>query len=235
VDALVVNNIGAWSKMIKDSGYKPDNIVELVKDKLNSEDINITLETISLIDLFGFKNEGAIVCLKNKIDEQILKKIPSIHIFIELINAIGNIGIGSKKSDEILIKLIDDFNDNEAILIASVEALTKSFNIENLDRIIQKFKDILTKTNSYATQPLIEGLVKICTKENKCEIIKLIKEKLDNELLNGEIALYVTESLERLGISKIDIIDELINILKTGQIKKQIYAAKALGNIGKSS
>jgi hypothetical protein len=58
-------------------------------------------------------------------------KIPSIHILIELINAIGNIGIGSLESDEILIKLFNDYNDNEAILIASVVALTKSFNIKN--------------------------------------------------------------------------------------------------------
>jgi hypothetical protein len=38
-----------------------------------------------------------------------------------------------------------------------------------------------------------------------------------------------------LGIPKKDIIDELINILKSGEISKQIYAAKALGNIGKGS
>jgi hypothetical protein len=54
-------------------------------------------------------------------------------------------------------------------------------------------------------------------------------------LLNGEIALYGAESLEKLGISRIEIIEELISILKSGDVKKQIYAAKALGNIGKSS
>jgi hypothetical protein len=54
-------------------------------------------------------------------------------------------------------------------------------------------------------------------------------------LLNGEIALYGAESLEKLGISRIEIIKELITILKSGDVKKQIYAAKALGNIGKSS
>jgi hypothetical protein len=41
----------------------------LVKDKLNNEDVNIALETISLLDLFGFKNQDAILCLKNKIEE----------------------------------------------------------------------------------------------------------------------------------------------------------------------
>jgi hypothetical protein len=69
VDTNLVNNIGAWSKTIKDSGYKPDNIVELIKEKLNSKDINIVLETINLLDIFGFKNKDAISCLKNKIDE----------------------------------------------------------------------------------------------------------------------------------------------------------------------
>jgi hypothetical protein len=69
VDTNVVNNIGAWSKTIKDSGYKPDNIVELIKEKLNSKDNNIVLETINLLDIFGFKNKDAIICLKNKIDE----------------------------------------------------------------------------------------------------------------------------------------------------------------------
>jgi hypothetical protein len=54
-------------------------------------------------------------------------------------------------------------------------------------------------------------------------------------LLNGEIAFYGVESLEKLGISRIEIIKELITILKSGDVKKQIYAAKALGNIGKSS
>ncbi len=68
----MINNIGAWSKTIKDSGYKPDNIVELIKEKLNSRDINIVLETINLLDIFGFKNKDAIICLRNKIDEQIL-------------------------------------------------------------------------------------------------------------------------------------------------------------------
>jgi hypothetical protein len=89
------------------------------------------LESISLLDLFGFKNKDAILCLKEKIDEQIVKKIPSQYIFVELINAIGNIGIGSLERDEILIKLIDKYANNEAILIVSVEALTKSFNLEN--------------------------------------------------------------------------------------------------------
>jgi hypothetical protein len=131
VDTQILNNILPWSKMIKDSGYKPDNIVELIKDKLNSGDINTVLETISLLDLFGFKDEKAILCLKNKIDEQIKKKIPSMHLLIELINAVGNIGIGSEISDEILIKLIDDYSNNEAILIASVVALTKSFCLVN--------------------------------------------------------------------------------------------------------
>jgi hypothetical protein len=56
VDTHILNNILPWSKMIKDSGYKPDNIVELIKDKLNSGDINTVLETISILDLFGFKN-----------------------------------------------------------------------------------------------------------------------------------------------------------------------------------
>ncbi len=65
----MVNNIGAWSKTIKDSGYKPDNIVELIKEKLNSKDNNIVLETINLLDIFGFKNKDAIICLKNKINE----------------------------------------------------------------------------------------------------------------------------------------------------------------------
>jgi hypothetical protein len=69
VDTNVVNNIGAWSKTIKDSGYKPDNIVELIKEKLNSKDNNIVLETINLLDIFGFKNKDAIICLKNKINE----------------------------------------------------------------------------------------------------------------------------------------------------------------------
>jgi hypothetical protein len=31
---------------------------------------------------------------------------------------------------------------------------------------------------------------------------------------------------------KINIIDELINILKSGELSRQIYAAKALGTIG---
>jgi hypothetical protein len=61
------------------------------------------LEAIRLLDLIGFKDENAILCLKDKIVEQIEKRIPSIYIFIELINAIGNIGIGSSESDEILI------------------------------------------------------------------------------------------------------------------------------------
>ena len=115
----------------------------MVKDKLNSRDINEVLEAISLLNLFGFKDENVILSLKNKIDEQIEKKIPSIYILTELINTIGKIGIGSTNSDEILIKLIDDYGDNEAILIASVVALTKSFNIENLDKVIQKFIDKL--------------------------------------------------------------------------------------------
>ena len=42
--------------MIKDTGYKPNNIVELIKDKLYQEDINIVLEAITILDLFGFKN-----------------------------------------------------------------------------------------------------------------------------------------------------------------------------------
>jgi hypothetical protein len=63
----------------------------------------------------------------------------------------------------------------------------------------------------------------------------LIKDHLDNNLLNGEIALYGAESLDRLGIARIEIIEELIAILKSGEVKKQIYAAKALGNIGKNS
>jgi HEAT repeat protein len=53
--------------------------------------------------------------------------------------------------------------------------------------------------------------------------------------MNGEIALYGAESLERLGIPRKEIIEELIVILKSGDEKMQIYAAKALGNIGKSS
>jgi hypothetical protein len=129
--------------MIKDTGYKPQNIAKLVKDKLNSRDINEVLEAISLLNLFGFKDENVILSLKNKIEEQIEKQIPSIYILTELINTIGKIGIGSTNSDEILIKLIDDYGDNEAILIASVFALTKSLNIENLDKVIQKFIDKL--------------------------------------------------------------------------------------------
>jgi hypothetical protein len=39
-------------------------------------------------------------------------------------------------------------------------------------------------------------------------------------MLNGEIALYVAESLERLGISRIEIIEELITILKYGDVSK---------------
>jgi hypothetical protein len=42
--------------MILDSGYKPNNIIDLVKDKLNDGDINIVLEAITILDLFGFKN-----------------------------------------------------------------------------------------------------------------------------------------------------------------------------------
>jgi HEAT repeat protein len=38
-----------------------------------------------------------------------------------------------------------------------------------------------------------------------------------------------------LGVPKIELIKELIAILKSGDVTKQIYAAKALGNIGKSS
>jgi hypothetical protein len=37
-------------------------------------------------------------------------------------------------------------------------------------------------------------------------------------LLNGEIALYGAESLERLGIPRIEIIVELITILKSGDV-----------------
>jgi hypothetical protein len=54
VNTHLLNNTVAWSQTIKDSGYKPHNIVELVKDKLYNADINIVLETISFLNLFGF-------------------------------------------------------------------------------------------------------------------------------------------------------------------------------------
>ncbi len=63
----------------------------------------------------------------------------------------------------------------------------------------------------------------------------MIKKHLDNDLLNGEIACNAGESLEQLGILKEDIIIELIAILKSGDIKNKIYAAKALGNLGRGS
>jgi hypothetical protein len=57
----------------------------------------------------------------------------------------------------------------------------------------------------------------------------MIKENFDFNLLNGEIAIYGVETLERLGIPKINIKDELINILKSRELSRQIYAAKVLG------
>jgi hypothetical protein len=40
--------------MIKDSGYKPQNIENLVKEKIKSKEIKEVLDAISLLNLFGF-------------------------------------------------------------------------------------------------------------------------------------------------------------------------------------
>jgi hypothetical protein len=54
--------------MIKDSGYKPQNIENLVKEKIKSKLIKEVFEAISLLNLFGFKDEKVIDSLKENID-----------------------------------------------------------------------------------------------------------------------------------------------------------------------